>query len=62
MHSTIAHTRFAQLNLADYAWTLPALIVVLMVVGAIASLLTSFVTADVIGADGLSSSFMLAAP
>jgi hypothetical protein len=33
MHSTIAHNRFAQPNFADYAWTLPAFIVVLMVAG-----------------------------
>ena len=59
MHSTIAHTRFAQPNFADYAWTLPVFIVVLMVAGAIASLVTGFITPDVIGADGLTSSFML---
>jgi hypothetical protein len=62
MHSTIAHTRYAQPNFADYAWTLPAVIVVLMVGGTIISLVTGFITPDVIGADGLSSSFMLGVP
>jgi hypothetical protein len=38
------------------------LIVVLMVAGAIASLVTGFITPDVIGADGLSSTFMLGVP
>ena len=62
MHSTIAHTRLAHPNFANYAWTLPAFMVVLMVAGAIASLVTGFITPDVIGADGLSSSFMLGVP
>lgn len=62
MHGAIDHPRVGHPNFADYAWTLPAFIVVLMVAGAIASLFTGFVTPDVIGADGLSSSFMLGVP
>jgi hypothetical protein len=56
MHDIIDHLHIGHPNLTDIAWTLPAAIVVLIAVGAIASLLTGYITPDVIGADGLSSS------
>lgn len=40
-------------NDAAYFWVLPAIIVVLVVAGAVGSLLAGLVAADVIGADGM---------
>jgi hypothetical protein len=62
MHSVIGRPHIGHQNIGDYAWTLPALIVVLVVGGAIASLFTGLITPDVIGADGLSSSLAMGVP
>ena len=58
MHGIIGHPHRGHWNIAGIAWTVPVFIVMLVVMSAIASLLTGLITPDVIGADGLSRSMM----
>jgi hypothetical protein len=61
MHGIIANPHSSHWNVAGIAWMLPVFIVMLIVAGAIASLLSGLITPDVIGADGLGRS-MIAVP
>ncbi len=53
MKNLTVHPNIPRTGVAVYSWALPAGIVVLMVTGAIGSLLAGWVAPDVIGADGL---------
>jgi hypothetical protein len=51
--------RLHRLDLGEVAWLLPASLVVLLVAGAVASLLAGYPAADIIGADGMASTFLM---
>ena len=53
MNKLAVHRNIFYTNIVVYSWVLPAIIVVLMVIGAAGSLLAGMVAPDVIGADGL---------
>jgi hypothetical protein len=58
MTATIARTSGGRPNILGFAWMLPAFAIVLLTIGAIAGLVNGMPAPDVIGADGLASTFL----
>lgn len=60
MGQIAGYPRVDHKDAADYTWVLPVVLLVMIVAGAIGSLLAGLASPDLIGADGLDSVSLLA--
>jgi hypothetical protein len=60
MNLTADRLRRARLDLGEFAWLLPATLVALILAGSVASLLAGYPAANVIGADGMAGTSLMA--
>jgi hypothetical protein len=58
MTATVSHPFVGRRKIQNFAWVFPAILVAVLVTGAIASLVGGVAAPDVIGADGLAGTFL----